>query len=326
MLGAANIGNWAMVQPARATMGVALYAIAARDHERAKKYAEKYQIPKVHTSYDALINDPDIDAIYNPLPNSLHCEWTINALAAGKHVLCEKPLCSNAEQAQQMQNAANRYQRVLMEAFHYRYHPMAKKMQDAMAQLGEIKSIETNMCVPLPSAKDIRYRYDLAGGATMDVGAYTANLLRFLGQSSLDEALHREPKVISAVPILRGPNIDRAMKAVVQWDNGVKGYIHNSLLSATLIKLSAHVVGENGVMHVINPYLPHFWNRFALTLNGQKHQELVVGKPTYFYQLAEFARRIRAGAPYISDLSDSISNMAMIDAIYVAAGLPKRGM
>jgi len=116
MLGAASIGDWGLVQPVRAVDGVELYAVAARDVDRARSYADKRKIPVVHDSYDALLADPHIDAIYNPLPNSLHCEWTIKALDAGKHVLCEKPFSANADEARQMAESAERNDRALMEA------------------------------------------------------------------------------------------------------------------------------------------------------------------------------------------------------------------
>jgi predicted dehydrogenase len=326
MLGAARIGNWALVQPARRVDGVALHAVAARDPARARAYAAKYRVPKTHDSYDALLADPEIDAIYNPLPNAHHCEWTIKALAAGKHVLCEKPFASNRDEAARMAEAAKKHGRVLMEAFHYRFHPLANRMREAVAKLGKLERIETNMCVPLYAPKDIRYRYDLAGGATMDVGAYTVNLLRLLSQSAEDPALHALPEVISATPILSSEKIDRAMKIELRWGNGTIGRIHHSLWSSSLLKLSAHVYGSRGELHVLNPYLPHMWNRLKTTIDGKTTKQRVEGEATYTHQLREFVARVQKGAPFSSDLSDSIDNMQLIDSIYDKAGLPRRGL
>jgi predicted dehydrogenase len=326
MLGAARIGNWGIVQPARRVDGVALRAVAARDPERAAAYAKKHGIPKVHRSYDELLADPEIDAIYNPLPNSLHCEWTIKALAAGKHVLCEKPFASNADEARRMDEAARRHQRVLMEAFHYRFHPLAARLRQEVAQLGRVTRIETNMCVPIPMRGDIRFRYDLAGGATMDVGAYTVNLMRLLGAAATDGAGGTPPEVVAAQPLLRSPHVDRAMKIEVRWPGGAAGHIHHSLWSSTVLKLSASVVGERGSLHVTNPYLPHVWHRLTVRRGGQTRHERVAGETTYTHQLREFAARIAKGAPHASDLSDSIANMQVIDAIYDKAGLPRRGL
>jgi predicted dehydrogenase len=327
MLGAARIGNWGIVQPAAKVDGVVLYAVAARDRERARLYAEKHRIPRMHDSYDALLADPEIDAIYNPLPNSHHCEWTIKALAAGKHVLCEKPFASNADEARRMAEAAQKHGRVLMEAFHYRFHPLAERMRAHVAQLGKVSRIETNMCVPLFMPGDIRFRYELAGGATMDVGAYTCNLMRLLAAAA-NPSITELPNIESAQPLLKAnaPEIDRAMKIELRWDQGTTGRIHHSLMSSSFLKLSARVVGELGTMEVINPYLPHVWHRLKSTIRGETRKEHIKGETTYTYQLREFVRRIRLGAPHASDLSDSIANMQMIDSIYDRAGLPRRGM
>ncbi|MDP6243823.1 MAG: Gfo/Idh/MocA family oxidoreductase, partial [Myxococcota bacterium] len=124
-LGAARITPPALVRPARELAGAEVVAVAARDPERARAFAAKHGIPRVHASYDALLADPEIEAIYNPLPNGLHCEWTLRALDAGKHVLCEKPLASNEQEATRMADAADRTGLVVAEAFHWRYHPLA---------------------------------------------------------------------------------------------------------------------------------------------------------------------------------------------------------
>ena len=140
----------------------------------------------MHDSYAALLADPDIDAIYNPLPNGLHAEWTIAALEAGKHVLCEKPFTANAKEAEDVAAVATRTGLVVMEAFHYRYHPLAQRMREIVesGELGTIRRVETALCFPLPKFSDIRYQYDLAGGATMDVGTYTVHMARLLGARS----------------------------------------------------------------------------------------------------------------------------------------------
>src|SRR4051794_1959052 len=124
ILGAARIAPNAIINPARRIAGAQVVAVAARDPQKAQAFAKRHQIGRVHTSYADLIADPEIDAIYNPLPNSLHAEWSILALQAGKHVLCEKPIASNTSEARQMAAAADRTGKVLMEAFHYRYHPL----------------------------------------------------------------------------------------------------------------------------------------------------------------------------------------------------------
>ena len=181
-LGAARITPMALLRPARQVPEATVVAVAARDAQRAGKFATKHRIANVHTSYEAMIADPNLEAIYNPLPNSHHCLWTIKALEAGKHVLCEKPLAANAADAQRMADAAASSGRVLMEAFHWRYHPLAARMREIVdsGELGKIRHIETHFCIPLWIPGDIRFRLDLAGGATMDTGCYAISILRFL--------------------------------------------------------------------------------------------------------------------------------------------------
>src|SRR5882757_9896991 len=155
-LGAARITPFALTKPATKVPEVEVVAVAARDRARAEKFAAKRGIPRVHDSYDALLADPEIDAIYNPLPNGLHCEWTIKALEAGKHVLCEKPFTANAKEAEAVAAVATRTGLVVMEAFHYRYHPLAKRMREIVAsdELGTIERVETALCFPLPKFSD----------------------------------------------------------------------------------------------------------------------------------------------------------------------------
>jgi len=292
----------------------------------ADAYAKRYGIPTVHDSYQALLDDPALDAIYNPLPNSLHCEWSIKALKAGKHVLCEKPFASNAREAQAMVDAARGAGRVLMEAAHYRFHPMAQRLKEAVAALGHLQSIATSMCVPLYSLKDIRYRYDLAGGATMDVGVYTLGLLHLLASAAENPALRVPAEIVSEQPLMRGPAIDRAMKVAFRWGDSTEGRVHCSLWSSSLINVSAHVIARNGELHVINPYAQQLWNRFSLLVNGQKSVTRIKGEGSYTCQLREFVRRIKGGGSYPWDLAESVNSMRMIDAVYEKAGLPLRGL
>ncbi|HTD50007.1 MAG TPA: Gfo/Idh/MocA family oxidoreductase, partial [Acidimicrobiia bacterium] len=144
ILGAARIAPSAVIKPARNVDEAAIHAVAARDRTRAQSFASKHGIPKVHDTYAALVADPDLDAIYNPLPNGLHAEWTIAALEAGKHVLCEKPFTANAKEAEDVAAVASRTGLVLMEAFHYRYHPLAQRVLDIVGSgvLGQVRHVE----------------------------------------------------------------------------------------------------------------------------------------------------------------------------------------
>src|SRR5215469_12782410 len=167
ILGAARIVPYALIRPARQVAQVSVYGVAARDVTRARRFAQKHLIPQTFASYEELLADPNIDAVYVPLPNALHAPWTLKALAAGKHVLCEKPFASNASEAELMAAAAQERKLVLMEAFHYRYHPLAARMKEIVTggELGEIRHIGAWLCFPLPFRGDIRYNLALAGGA-----------------------------------------------------------------------------------------------------------------------------------------------------------------
>ena len=143
VLGAARIAPAALIKPARAVKDVEVSAVAARARSRAETFATKHGVPRVHDSYADLIADPELDAVYIPLPNGRHAEWTLAAIKAGKHVLCEKPFTANAEQAKQVAAAAENTGLVVMEAFHYRYHPLAQRMADIVhsGELGKIRRV-----------------------------------------------------------------------------------------------------------------------------------------------------------------------------------------
>ncbi len=318
-LGAARITPSALVRPARQVPEAAVVAVAARDPQRARKFAAKHGIPTVHESYDALLADPAVDAVYNPLPNGLHCEWTLKALDAGKHVLCEKPFTANAAEAERVAAAAEETGLVVMEAFHYRYHPLAQRMKDVVdsGKIGPIRHIETWMCIPLPLPRDIRYRYDLAGGATMDVGAYAIHTLRLLAGA--------EPTVTSARARLASPEVDRWMTADLGFADGRVGRMTCALWSRTLLKIAVRVTGDDGELRVFNPTGPQFFHRLTVRTKGGVTKEQLGRKPTYTYQLEAFAAAVLRGAPILTPPADSVANMRVIDDVYRHAGLPIRG-
>ena len=319
VLGAARIAPMALVRPARKLPEVEVVAVAARDPGRARKFASKHGIPRVHANYDALLADPDVDAVYNPLPNGLHCDWTIRALEAGKHVLCEKPFASNAEEAQRMAQAAQKTGRELVEAFHWRYHPLAGRMKEIVdgGVLGAVRHIEAQLCFLMPLPGDIRYRYDLGGGATMDVGCYTISILRFLAGA--------EPEVVRAEAALSSPQVDRAMKADFRFADGRTGRIRCSLFSSALFSVRATVQGEDGELSVFNPLVPHLFHRLTLRTAAGKKTEKVAGDSTYVCQLRAFAAHVGGGERMPTDAAHGVANMQVIDAVYDAAGLDRRG-
>src|SRR5215831_3559862 len=245
VLGAARIAPNALLKPARAVPEVQVRAIAARDPVRAAAFAGKWGIPVIHNGYSELVADPELDAVYIPLPNGLHAQWTLAAIAAGKHVLCEKPFTSNAEQARTVADAAAATDLVVMEAFHYRYHPLMARALEVIRDgaIGEVTRVETELAFPLPRFSDIRYSYELAGGALMDVGCYAVHCLRTLGPG--------EPTVTSARATLHTSTVDRAMTAEVRFPSGATGRVRCSMWSRRLIGVSARVRGTAGSLSIL---------------------------------------------------------------------------
>ncbi len=323
ILGAARIAPAALVKPARVIPEVTVAAIAARDPERARRFAGKHGIATVHASYADMLADPGIDAVYNPLPNGLHAPWTLAAIEAGKHVLCEKPFTSNAGEARAVADAARAAGLVVTEAFHYRYHPLAERMRAiaASGELGRIRAIRTWTCFPLPRFSDIRYDYSLGGGALMDAGCYALHCLRLLGTASGSGT----PDVTSATALLRDPRVDRAMTAHLRFPDGVSGRLDCSLWSRQLVRISARVTGDRGEMRVINFMTPHLFHRLRVSVDGKRHRERVPGEPTYTLQLRAFAGSVLRGEPSLTPAEDAVVTMGLIDDIYRKAGLPVRG-
>ncbi len=318
VLGAAQITPAALIHPAKDNAEVVVAAVAARDPARARKFATTHHIDRVHDSYEALVDDPDVDAVYNPLPNGLHGKWTRAALEAGKHVLCEKPFVANAGEAREIAELAATSDRVVMEAFHYRYHPFALRAEEIIAsgELGTLQRVDAAFCFPLPKFSDIRYNYPLAGGATMDAGCYAVHMLRTFGGST--------PEVVSAQAKLRSPQVDRAMTAELRFPEGHTGRLRCSMWSTDLLRISVTVIGDRGELRVINPVLPHVFHRFTVRAGGFRRVERFPRRATYAYQLDAFAAAVLRGEPVKTGPVDAIETMAVIDAIYRAAGLAIR--
>lgn len=318
ILGAARIAPAALVRPARDHPEVTVAAVAARDGERARKFASKHGIATVHDSYEALLADPAVDAVYIPLPNGLHGRWIRAALDAGKHVLCEKPFTANADEAREIADLAAKSDRVVMEAFHYRYHPLARRVEQIVAagELGTLSSVEAALSFPLPKFDDIRYDYELAGGATMDAGCYAVHIVRtFSGE---------EPEVVAAQAKLRGPRTDRAMTAELRFPGGATGRVRCSIWSSDVFRMSARVIGDRGEVRVLNPIVPQAFHRVRVHTPEGTRVERFSRRPSYAYQLDAFAAAVLRGEPVLTPPESAVANMTVIDAIYRAAGLPLR--
>jgi predicted dehydrogenase len=318
ILGAAGIAPQALIKPARQVPEVTVAAVAARDRQRAQRFADRYGIPRVYGSYADLVAADDLDAVYVPLPNGLHGAWTVRAVEAGKHVLCEKPFTANADEARAVADAVAGSGRVVMEAFHYRYHPLTARVRELIEDgtIGTVRHVEAHLCFPLPRFSDIRYNLGLAGGATMDAGCYVLHALRTFGPG--------EPTVRSARATLHRPEVDRAMDIRVAYPDGATGRAVTSMWSARLLDVSLRVTGDAGAIRVLNFVVPQMYHRLVVRTAAGRRVERVRGDATYTYQLRAFHDAVRNGAPVPTGAADAVTTMALIDAAYRAAGLAPR--
>ncbi len=216
LLSAARITPLAVVEPARRIDGVDVVAVAARTLERARAAADEWGVERAFGSYEELVESPDVDAIYIATPAALHLRWTLAALAAGKPVLCEKPIAANADEAREMVAAAEAAGLVLMEAFHWRYHPHVGQMRSILdsGRLGTIERVEAiaDLTEDIIPRDDIRWDITIGGGALMDIGCYPVHWVRW--------AVGAEPTVVSAEAECLVPEIDGRLSAELRWDSG----------------------------------------------------------------------------------------------------------
>ncbi|WP_420638038.1 Gfo/Idh/MocA family protein [Candidatus Poriferisocius sp.] len=338
MLGAAWIGPMGVIEPAREIDGVELTAVAARDPGRARAYADEHGIPRVFDSYEALVASEDVDAIYNPLPNSHHALWTIAALEAGKPVLLEKPFTANAEEARRVAEVAERTGLVVMEAFHWRFHPQAARAIQLVGEgaVGEITHVEAAMIFPsMHGPDDIRYRYDLAGGALMDTGSYALSNLRVFGELDVvrAEAVEMAPDVDQRTTAELRYRDGDATASVVSAFTGIDQKVELDTteaidIDALAADFRAEVVvsGTDGKLHIDNPLAPMWGQGLTLTdADGATVlHEAAEQVATYTCQLRDFRACVEDGGPNLYPPSESIKTMELIDAVYQAAGLPVR--
>ena len=318
VLGAARITRSALVHPAADLAGVRIAAIAARDSHRAREYARKNGIPEVHTTYESLLEDPTIDAIYNPLPAALHGEWTKRAIAARKHVLCEKPFAANADEAASVADVAEKSGLVVMEAFHYRYHPLMLRLVELArsGEIGELTRVEAAFCTILPPGDDIRWSFPLGGGSTMDVGCYAIHLVRSVAGE--------EPSVLAATAKVARGDIDRSLTAELLFPSGATGRVTSSMFSARGVDARAVVTGTKGSVAVLNPFVRALGSRFTVRTASGTRRETFPTRSTYSYQLEAFRDAVLTGAPILTGPADAVANMAVIDEAYRTAGMRVR--
>jgi predicted dehydrogenase len=328
VLGTARIATTALFEAAAGVPEVTVAAVGARDRSRTEAYAEQHGIPVAYGSYQALLDDPDIDAVYNPLPNSLHGPWTLHAIAAGKHVLCEKPFASNAQEAEQVAEAAAAAGLVVMEAMHYRYHPLIRRLRDLVGELGPVRHIQCWTSFVIGDESDIRYDFGLGGGALMDGGCYAIDCLRLLGPG--------EPEVTAAVadpyqripgrgPDRAGAAADRAMAVRLAFPGDATAWFESAFTLDGEFRADVHVSCQHG--HVwMQDFIRAHWGRVVAVRNGSVlADERGSGDTTYTEQLRAFAAAIAGGGDVPTSAAHAVTTMRLIDDAYRAAGLLPRG-
>ena len=319
-LGAAGITPRALVVPCWDEPRAAIRCVAARDRRRAEGFAQWFRIPVVHDDYADVVADESISVVYNALPISGHHEWTLEALAAGKHVLCEKSLACNAREAEAMAQAAKDAGLVLMEAFHYRYHPVfirAKEIVDA-GVLGRIREVQATFNAPVTDPNDIRNQYATGGGATMDLGCYPISWVRHI--------TGEEPEEVTARAEEGAPNVDVMLEATMRFPSGVRATTASDMRAGVRFRMDMVVTGDKGVMTVDSPLVPQIGHQISVAVNGETSVERLDRRASYAYQLDAFLDAVEHGKPLFTDAEDGVKQMRVIDRCYEAAGLPVRGL
>lgn len=318
LLGAARISGMAVITPAHLTHA-RLVAVAARDRSKADSYAREHGIERVLDDYQAVIDDPEVEAVYNPLANGLHGPWNLAALAAGKHVLSEKPYASNAAEARVVRDAAAAAGLHCVEAFHYAYHPLMMRMIEiaGSGEIGDLVRVEARMLMPPPPTDDCRWIASLAGGGLMDVGCYAVHGIRDFAALT-----GGEPTIVSARggEIPEHPGVDAWFSAELVYPNGVPATLESSMTHGVL-DFSLRLVGSRGEAYAPEFIRPHIDDRIIITVGTEQRVEEMGNKSSYTYQLEAFARLVRDGVPMRTDADDAVVNMQMIDALYEAAGI-----
>ncbi len=312
ILSTADIGRKVVTPAIQRSRGSAVLAVASRDGAQARHYAEDLGIHRHYGSYEALLEDPEVDAIYNPLPNSLHLPWTLKALAAGKHVLCEKPLGLSADECREMMRAAEDAECVLMEAFMYRFHNRTQKLLELTQDgtLGTLRLIRARFAFTVSDPRNIRLNSDLGGGALMDVGCYCVDVSRSIAGA--------EPIIVQAQATwVQG--VDEVLSATLSFENGLVAQIDCALNQPRFEKLE--VFGTEGYCEVNAAFLPGVGETtLELTLRDAEAKQLSFpGHNQYQTMIEHFSECVLQKKPLRYSALEAAGNLAVIEALYRSA-------
>lgn len=312
IIGTARIAE-RLVQGIKASQNGTLLAIASRTEEKAKAFARQHSIPRAYGSYEALLKDPEIEAVYNPLPNSLHGEWTIRAAEAGKPTLCEKPMACNAAEAEQMIHATRAHHVLLMEAFMYRFHPQIIRLKEMLdrGDIGALRVIRAAFTFGLYDLNNVRLKKELCGGALMDVGCYCIHFSRYVAGS--------EPTEVFAVAHI-GPEsgVDEMVVGTLIFPEGVVAQFDCSFRSAG--RAFCEVVGSEGKIDIPSPWVPGSKPGTLTVTKGRTSETIEVGvADSYQLEAEHFGACLIEGTPLFLPPEEGLKNMRVIDAVYRSA-------
>ncbi len=313
VISTANIGRAAVNPAIQASRNGTLVAVASRDAALAREFAAKWDIPEHHGSYEALLADPGIDAVYLPLPNNMHREWTIRAADRGKHVLCEKPLGLSAEECGEMDAAARRNGVKLMEAFMYRFHPRTERVITMVnaGVVGTAAAIRSTFTFRLTKPDNIRLRPELGGGALMDVGCYCVNVSRTMAG--------QEPAEAQAWAEWGPTGVDTRLAGALRFPNGIVAQFDCALSLER--RESYEVAGPNGSLEVGGSFVPGTEDAIIAERHGRGEviRHVVPGADQYRLMVEHFADCVLDDRPVRYPATEAAANLRTIEALYLSA-------
>lgn len=314
ILSTAKIGTEKVIPAMQRGTHSEVVAIASRSQDAASRVAATLGIPKAHGAYEALLADPDVDAIYNPLPNHLHISWSIRALEAGKHVLCEKPIGLSAAEGEQLVAAGKRFPRLkLMEAFMYRHHPQWQKARQLARDgaVGTLRTIQSFFSYFNDDPANIRNIAGIGGGGLMDIGCYPISLSRFI----FDAEPQRVSGIVEFDPALK---TDRLASAILDFGTGTSTFT----CSTQLVPYQrVNIYGTTGRVEIEIPFNAPPDRPCRMWLQqGRTVEEIVLPVcDQYTIQGDLFSLAILNGTPVPTPIEDAVSNMRVIEAVFAAA-------